>query len=148
MVVGERARPGLPPGPGLRHGLTVPAESSSSASAVRGPGGQGVNTTDSRVELLFDPAASVALTETQRAGLLRASPTSSSRPDLDRRLRAPVPVAQLVGGPRAARRLAPRGARPTAAVPKATRPTRGSQQRRLAAKKRRSDLVRPRPGAR
>jgi len=36
-----------------------------------GPGGQGVNTTDSRVELLFDVAASTTLTEQQRARVLQ-----------------------------------------------------------------------------
>jgi ribosome-associated protein len=36
-----------------------------------GPGGQGVNTTDSRVELIFDVAASTALTEDQRARVLQ-----------------------------------------------------------------------------
>jgi ribosome-associated protein len=40
-------------------------------SRASGPGGQGVNTTDSRVELVFDVAASTAFTPTQRARLLQ-----------------------------------------------------------------------------
>jgi len=40
-------------------------------SRSSGPGGQGVNTTDSRVELIFDVAASTALTEQQRDRVLR-----------------------------------------------------------------------------
>lgn len=40
-------------------------------SRSSGPGGQGVNTTDSRVELIFDVAASTALTEDQRARVLQ-----------------------------------------------------------------------------
>ncbi|MEE6281006.1 alternative ribosome rescue aminoacyl-tRNA hydrolase ArfB [Georgenia sp. MJ170] len=41
-------------------------------SRSSGPGGQSVNTTDSRVELTFDAAASPAFTETQRARVLTA----------------------------------------------------------------------------
>jgi ribosome-associated protein len=39
-------------------------------SRAGGPGGQGVNTTDSRVELVFDVSASTAFTEAQRARVL------------------------------------------------------------------------------
>ena len=39
-------------------------------SRSSGPGGQGVNTADSRVELRWDVAASAALTDVQRARLL------------------------------------------------------------------------------
>ncbi|MCA1673173.1 MAG: aminoacyl-tRNA hydrolase [Actinobacteria bacterium] len=39
-------------------------------SRASGPGGQGVNTTDSRVELIFDVVASAAFTEHQRARVL------------------------------------------------------------------------------
>jgi len=39
-------------------------------SRSSGPGGQGVNTTDSRVELVFDVAASTAFTPAQRARVL------------------------------------------------------------------------------
>jgi ribosome-associated protein len=40
-------------------------------SRSSGPGGQGVNTADSRVELVFDVAASSAFDEHQRARVLR-----------------------------------------------------------------------------
>jgi ribosome-associated protein len=39
-------------------------------SRASGPGGQGVNTADSRVELMFDVAASTAFTAPQRARVL------------------------------------------------------------------------------
>ena len=63
---GGRPTPGaalrLPAGPGLRHGLVIDAgELVERFTRSSGPGGQGVNTTDSRVELDFDPAASRAV---------------------------------------------------------------------------------------
>ena len=49
----------LPPGRGMPAGLTIPAaELVERFSRSSGPGGQGVNTTDSRVELRFDVPAS------------------------------------------------------------------------------------------
>ena len=55
------------PGPGLTTGIVVPAaELTERFSRSSGPGGQSVNTTDSRVELEFDLESSAALTETQR----------------------------------------------------------------------------------
>ncbi|WP_060928675.1 alternative ribosome rescue aminoacyl-tRNA hydrolase ArfB, partial [Microbacterium hydrocarbonoxydans] len=59
--------------PGLRisSGLTIPeAELSWRFSRSSGPGGQGVNTADSRVELLWDAAGSSALTPHQRERIL------------------------------------------------------------------------------
>ena len=61
----------LPPGRGLPAGLTIPAaELVERFSRSSGPGGQGVNTTDSRVELRFDVGRSSALTELQRHRVL------------------------------------------------------------------------------
>ena len=65
------SRPGedlaIPPGPGLPQGLVLPAvELVERFSRSAGPGGQSVNTTDSRVELVFDVASSTALTDPQR----------------------------------------------------------------------------------
>ena len=58
-------------GRGLPHGLVVPGgELVERFSRSSGPGGQGVNTTDSRVELRWDIGASHALDEHQRARLL------------------------------------------------------------------------------
>ena len=63
----------LPPGRGLPNGLLIPAdELVERFSRSSGPGGQGVNTTDSRVELSFDLAGSDALTEQQRSRALAA----------------------------------------------------------------------------
>jgi ribosome-associated protein len=55
------------PGPGLPRGLVVPAsELVEQFSRSSGPGGQSVNTTDSRVELRYDVESSDALDEVQR----------------------------------------------------------------------------------
>lgn len=59
------------PGPGLPDGLRIPAgELTERFARSSGPGGQGVNTTDSRVQLGFDIAASTTLTASQRTRLL------------------------------------------------------------------------------
>ncbi|MER6937783.1 aminoacyl-tRNA hydrolase, partial [Nocardioides sp. NPDC000441] len=64
----------VPPGPGLPEGLVIPdSELVERFSRSPGPGGQSVNTTDSRVELSWDPAASSALDERQLARLLARS---------------------------------------------------------------------------
>lgn len=61
----------VPPGPGLPAGATIPAaELMERFSRSAGPGGQSVNTTDSRVELLFTPATSTAFTDDQRRRIL------------------------------------------------------------------------------
>lgn len=53
-------------------GATIPAhELIERFSRSPGPGGQSVNTTDTRVELLFAPGSSTAFTPAQRARLLR-----------------------------------------------------------------------------
>lgn len=62
----------MPPASGLPFGATIPAaELVERFSKSSGPGGQGVNTTDSRVELRFAPEASVAFTAAQRRRILR-----------------------------------------------------------------------------
>ncbi|GAA5161624.1 aminoacyl-tRNA hydrolase [Ornithinimicrobium tianjinense] len=130
------------PCPGLRHGLVVPAaELEERFSRAGGPGGQGVNTTDSRVELWWDPAASTALTEAQRdratAGLaayliggkvriVAAEHRSQRRNRKAARERLAELLREALAPPPPARRP--------------TRPTRGSQRRRLEAKGRRSEL--------
>lgn len=56
----------------IRPGLTIPVgELDFRVSRASGPGGQGVNTTDSRVELRFDVAGSPSLSDGQRVRLLR-----------------------------------------------------------------------------
>jgi ribosome-associated protein len=121
-------------GPGVPGGLTIPAtELVERFSRSSGPGGQSVNTTDSRVELEYDVLASVALSDAQRA---RAVGTLGS----------PVVVvasehrSQHRNRVAARERLAERLRAALAPPPpprRATRPTRGSQRRRLEAKKQR-----------
>ncbi len=112
-----------------------------------GPGGQGVNTTDSRVELSWDVAASQALPEHLRARALErldgrlvdgVLTVSASEHRSQRRNRAAA-VERLAALVRAAVAPPPPDRR-------ATRPTRGSQLRRLEEKRRRSDVKRLRRG--
>lgn len=130
--------------------VTIPErELSWRFSRASGPGGQGVNTTDSRVELTWDPATSSALTDSQRervlehlsARLVRGVLTvvaSEHRAQLDNRQAARRRLAEAV-----AAALAPPGPRR-----RPTKPTRGSQRRRVEAKKQRGSikLARRRPG--
>ncbi|GAA4109011.1 alternative ribosome rescue aminoacyl-tRNA hydrolase ArfB [Knoellia locipacati] len=130
------------PGPGLPGGLVLDAsELVERFSRASGPGGQGVNTTDSRVELVFDPAASTSLTPTQAGRVVEVLGSSlvqgrivvvasEHRSQLRNRAAA---RERLVAILREALAPAPPSRRPT-------RPTRGSQRRRLDAKKRRGDL--------
>jgi len=103
-----------------------------------GPGGQGVNTTDSRVELIFDVAASTTLTEQQRARVLQRLSNrlvdgvltvvaSEYRSQLRNRDAARARLAAML---RAALAPDPPTRRPT-------RPSRAARERRLADKRRR-----------
>ncbi len=59
--------------------LVIPAaELSWRFSRSSGPGGQGVNTADSRVELMWDAAASAVLSTVQRERVLEGSATAWS----------------------------------------------------------------------
>lgn len=114
-------------------------------SRSSGPGGQGVNTTDSRVELSWDLGASAALPGPLQdraisrlagrlvGGVLTVA-ASEHRAQLRNREAARTRLAALV---RAA--IAPAG--PTR---RPTRPTRGARLRRLEGKRRRGDLKRGR----
>jgi ribosome-associated protein len=129
-------------GPGLPLPLVIPGdELVERFSRSSGPGGQGVNTTDSRVELEFDVVSSPSLTESQRVRILSALG--------DRVVQGRVVVvasehrAQRRNRTAARERLA--GLLRDALAPppparRATRPTRGSQLRRLEAKRRQSLL--------
>jgi ribosome-associated protein len=131
----------LPPGRGLPDGLTIPAgELVERFSRSSGPGGQSVNTTDSRVELSWDVAASAALSEPQRARLLarlggRISDgvltitASEHRAQLRNRVAARQRLTALV-----AAALVPQRIR------RVTRPSRAARQARLDAKRRRGQL--------
>ena len=62
----------IPAGPGCPCGLLVPAaELVERFSHASGPGGQGVNTADSRVQLSLDLGSTSALNEKQRERALR-----------------------------------------------------------------------------
>ena len=135
------------PGPVLvTSSWSVPeAELSWRFSRSSGPGGQSVNTTDSRAELSFDlaRAASVPSQLRERAldrltgrlvdGVLTVA-ASEHRSQLQNREAAEQRLAQLL--------------REAVAAPppprRATRPTRGSKERRLEGKRQRSALKRGR----
>ncbi len=128
--------------------LVLPAaELSERFSRSSGPGGQGVNTADSRVELSFDLAASPSVPEWLRnrmltrlenrlAGGVLTVAASEHRAQLQNRLAARERLARLL--------------RDAAAAPppvrRATKPTRGSKERRIADKKRRAQTKQGRRG--
>lgn len=140
----------ITPGPGAPRGLRIPeSELVERFSHASGPGGQGVNTTDSRVQLSLDLGSTSALDEAQR-----------SRALVQLAARLTGTVLTVTAAEHRSQRQNRRAARErlaallreavTPPVPrKATRPTRGSTRRRLEAKRRRSDLkqARRRPGA-
>src|SRR5919198_5877334 len=109
------------------------------ASRASGPGGQGVNTTDSRVELRFDLAGSPSLdprakerarrrlgARVDAAGVLRVV-AQAQRSQLANRRAATERFAELLAGALAV----PRSRRPT-------RPTAAARAERRTAKRRRS----------
>jgi ribosome-associated protein len=118
-------------------GLTLPAaELRWRFSRAGGPGGQGVNTTDSRVELRFDLATSPSLPEPLRQRALARLGGRLVAGELV--LVAAEQRSQWLNRQAARRRLAELLARAIAPPPpprRATRPSRASQVRRLAAKR-------------
>ena len=131
----------IPAGPGVPNGLLVPAgDLKEQFTHSSGPGGQGVNTTDSRVQLSIDLATTTALSDTQRQKVLqrlshRLSGTtltiaaSSHRSQLRNRRAARERLGSLLR-----EALAPKRIR------RPTKPTRGSQRRRLEAKRHRAKI--------
>ncbi len=128
--------------------LVIPAaELSERFSRSSGPGGQGVNTTDSRVELSWDVAASAVLSPTLRGRLLER--LSARLVDGVLTITASEHRTQLANRRAARERLADlvrEAAAPPPRPRRRTRPTRGSVERRLSAKKRRGDVKRGRGG--
>ena len=107
-------------------------------SRAGGPGGQHVNTSSTRVELLFDLAASPSLTADERE---RATRRLRSRLDADGRLRvvAQDERSQLRNRALATRRfteLMRRALAPPAPPRRATRPTKAAKARRITEKRR------------
>ena len=130
-----------PAGPGCPRGLVVPAgELIERFSHASGPGGQGVNTADSRVQLSLDLATTTALNDKQRERALC---------ELDDRLSGTVLTiiaaehrSQRRNRTAARERLANvlRAALTPPMPRRATKPTRASKLRRLADKKRRGEV--------
>lgn len=133
------------PGPGAPRGLTVPeAELIEKFSRSSGPGGQHVNTSDSRVQLSIDLGTTTALDDDQRARVLQnLAPrlsgtvlTVSSEEHRSQRRNREAARQRLADVLREA---------VTPPVPRrATRPTRGSRRRRREAELRRREIKRNR----
>jgi ribosome-associated protein len=131
-------------GPIQVRGAVIPQEELSwRFSRSSGPGGQSVNTTDSRVEVSYDLAASDALGPALKERALQAL--------ADRMVDGVITVtasehrSQLRNRQAAASRLAALLVAATAPPPAArrpTRPSRAARERRLAEKQRRSELKR------
>lgn len=139
------------PGPGIPHGLRVPvSELVEQFSRSGGPGGQGVNTTDSRVQLSLDLATTTALDESQRARVLHRLATSLDGTVLT--IAASEHRAQRRNRRAARERLSSllRDALAPETVRRPTRPTYGSRKRHKEAKRQRAQVKanRRRPSAR
>ncbi|MGA8211685.1 MAG: alternative ribosome rescue aminoacyl-tRNA hydrolase ArfB [Nocardioidaceae bacterium] len=128
------------PGSVTFRGVEIPAgELVWRFSRSGGPGGQSVNTTDTRVELVFDVAGSPSLPAPVRARLLTRLGHRLVAGEL--RLVASEYRSQHRNREAARARLAEvlhRASAPPPPQRRATRPTRGSKERRLAGKSRRS----------
>ena len=114
-------------------------------SRSSGPGGQGVNTTDSRVELLLDLANCTCLGPFRRARLLQHFQTRLVEGCL--RVVVAEERSQWQNRQKALHRLAEllrEGLQPPPRSRRATRPGRGAEKRRLETKKKHGDLKRQR----
>jgi ribosome-associated protein len=138
------------PGPlRVRGSVVIPeAELSWRFSRSSGPGGQSLNTTDSRVELSYDVAASVALGPTLKTralqrlagrladGVLTVT-ASEHRSQLRNRKAAELRLAQMLE----------QAIAPPPRVRRPTKPSRASVERRLAVKRSRGETKRLRRAA-
>src|SRR4051812_36610194 len=126
--------------------VVVPASALSwRFSRSSGPGGQGVNTADSRVELSVAPLELPGLTDAQRDRL--AARLGDRLGDGVLTLTASEHRQQLRNRQAARERLAAVLRAALAPPPpkrRRTKPTRGSQERRIQAKKQRGELKRQR----
>jgi ribosome-associated protein len=114
-------------------------------SRSSGPGGQGVNTADSRVELSIAPLDLPGLSDSQRARL--AARLGDRLVDGVLTIAASEHRQQLRNRQAARERLAAvlrAGLAPPAPSRRRTKPTRGSKERRIEAKKQRGQLKKQR----
>jgi ribosome-associated protein len=128
---------------GVRGAVIPPAELSWRFSRSPGPGGQSVNTADSRVELSYDLAASDALGPVLKERAMRRLAGRLTGGVLT--VTASEHRSQLRNREAAARRLAALLEAATAPPPpprRAAKPSRAARERRLAAKRRRSETKR------
>jgi ribosome-associated protein len=138
------------PGPlRIRGSVVIPeAELRWRFSRSSGPGGQAVNTTDSRVELSYDLAASAALGPTLKTRALRrlagsladgvlTVSASEHRSQLRNRKAAEMRLAQMLD----------QAIAPPPRVRRPTKPSRASIERRLVVKRRRGETKRLRKAA-
>jgi ribosome-associated protein len=112
-------------------GLALPlAEVELRTSRSSGPGGQHANVTASRVEAVFDVAASAALDERQRARLLEraGAVVTAVAQDARSQSRNRELALERLAAKLAAALVVPRRRRPT-------KPTKASRQRRLQSKR-------------
>jgi ribosome-associated protein len=125
-------------------GTTIPPEELSwRFSRSAGPGGQSVNTTDSRVELSYDLANSAALRPVHKERALQA--LAGRLADGVITVTASETRSQLRNREAAAERLTALLTEATAPPPKPRRPTkpsRAARERRLAEKRRDSEIKR------
>ncbi len=132
----------IAPGPGIPDGVVIAAADLTERFAKSsGPGGQGINTTDSKVQLSLNVAACASLSDAQRHRILR---------NLEHRLDSTVLTvvvstqrSQVRNRAEARERMAALLREALAPPPpprRKTKPTRGAVRRRLEAKKRRSEL--------
>lgn len=135
---------------GLRIGRAVVVpdrELTERFSRSSGPGGQGVNTTDSRVELSFDVARSSSLPEATRIRMLTR--LGARLVDGVVTVTASEHRAQLANRRAARERLAAlltEAAAPPPRKRRPTKPSRAANQRRLDSKKRRGQTKQGRRG--
>lgn len=135
----------VPPGPGAPRGLRVPAgELVEQFSRASGPGGQSVNTADSRVQLSLDLGTTTALSEAQRELVIDRLSGRLSGTVLT--ISASEHRSQRLNRTAARQRLAAvlRDAVAPTVIRRPTRPTSGSRRRRLEGKRLRSETKRDR----
>lgn len=132
----------IAPGPGIPDGVIIAAaDLTERFSRSSGPGGHGVNTTDSKVQLSLDIATCASLSDAHRRrvlhnlrrrlnGTVLTVSVSTQRSQARNRAEARDRMAALLRGALA----------PPPPPRRKTKPTQGAMRRRREAKKRRSEL--------